>query len=289
MYQINKPILVGIRLDETATEPLRQAVEIARHYQVKLYVCHVLPDLLSARPLFPHLQFNDSLQIAQFEVAVRQALCARVAAFIDPEGENCELLIEYGTEHAAILRASERVEAGLVVVGPGSQKHRLSRTSERVVRYTHCAVLISRPASDGCVLAATDFSDPATPAVEAAASEAGRHGRDLVILHSIDIARFVILPDASMPGLPPLDLQSEVRQALQERLDAAVSQFGAKSGILAKDPAEAAILSAMASLPASLIVMGSHGRTLSRWALGSVAEDVVRGATCSVLVVRLNG
>lgn len=290
MYQIERPILVAIRLDETAIEPLRQAVDIAGHFKVKLYVCHVLPDLFSVRPLFPHLQFNDSFKIAELESAARRALSTRVAAFVNPEGEDCELLIEYGTEHAAILRAAERVGAGLIVVGPGSDTQRLTSISERVVRYAHCTVLIARPPSEGCVLAATDFSIPATPAVDAAASAASRRDKDLVILHSIDIVRFVILPDASMPELPPVDLQNDVRQALQERLDAAVREFGAKSGILARGPAETAILDAMASLPASLIVMGTHGRSgLSRLALGSVAEAVVRGATCSVLVVRLKG
>ncbi len=290
MYAIENPILVAIRLDETAIEPLRQAVDIARYFKVKLHVCHVLPDLLSVRPLFPHLQFNDSFKIAELEAAARRVLSARVGAFINPDGEDCELLIEYGTEHAAILRAAERVGAGLVVVGPGSGKRGLSLISERVLRYAHCAVLVARSPGEGCVLAATDFSIPATPAVEAAASAASRRGKDLVILHSVDLVRFVIFADASMPELPPLDMQNEVRQALQERLDAAVSQFGAKNGILARGPAEAAILDAMASLPAALIVMGTHGRSgLNRLALGSVAETVVRGATCSVLVVRLKG
>jgi nucleotide-binding universal stress UspA family protein len=39
--------------------------------------------------------------------------------------------------------------------------------------------------------------------------------------------------------------------------------------------------------PEDVIVMSSHGRTgVSRWFLGSVAEEVVRKATCPVLLVR---
>lgn len=38
---------------------------------------------------------------------------------------------------------------------------------------------------------------------------------------------------------------------------------------------------------ADLIILGSHGRTgVSRWLLGSVAEHVVRHASCSVEVAR---
>jgi universal stress protein A len=48
------------------------------------------------------------------------------------------------------------------------------------------------------------------------------------------------------------------------------------------------ILSAASELPAQLLVVGTHGRTgLSRIALGSVAEAVVRAAPRSVLTVRL--
>ena len=40
-------------------------------------------------------------------------------------------------------------------------------------------------------------------------------------------------------------------------------------------------------LRASMIVMGSHGRTgLSRLLLGSVAERTLRYATCPVLIVK---
>jgi nucleotide-binding universal stress UspA family protein len=40
--------------------------------------------------------------------------------------------------------------------------------------------------------------------------------------------------------------------------------------------------------PCDLIVMGTHGRTgLRRRLMGSVAEQVVRGASCPVLTVTL--
>ncbi len=62
MFSVTQPIFATVRLDETATEVLRQAAEMARHYRVKLYVCHVLPDLISVRPLFPHVQLDNALQ-----------------------------------------------------------------------------------------------------------------------------------------------------------------------------------------------------------------------------------
>ena len=47
------------------------------------------------------------------------------------------------------------------------------------------------------------------------------------------------------------------------------------------------ILERAATLPADLIVMGTHGRSgLQRWVYGSVTAKVLRSASCSMLVVR---
>ncbi len=291
MFRRTGPVFAAVRLDQTATEVLRQAVDIAKHYKVKLYVCHILPDLMSVRPLFPQLQFDSAFDSAEFEAEARSQLAARVGAYISPESDDCELLIKYGTEHSAVIDAAEHVGAGLVVVGHGSQAHRLSGIAERIVRYAHCPVLVARPSREGCILAATDFSDPATPAIDAAVSESTRRSRELRIIHAFDSAKYMLMPqspDGFMPAVLPQDFVQSIEKMLQKRLDECVRRTSAKSGILVHDEADSAILEATEKLPADLVVVGTHGRTgLSRLALGSVAEAVVRGAKCSVLVVRL--
>jgi universal stress protein A len=289
MFKITRSIFAAVRLDETATEVIRQSVDLAKHYKVKLYVCHVLHDMASVRPLFPQLQLESALKLAEFEATARSALIARVAAFVNLNAGNCELLLEYGTEHSAILQAAERVDAGLIVVGHGSQEHSLSGTSERVVRHAHCPVLVARPTRKGCVLAATDFSDPANPAIEAAASEAARRGLDLNLIHAIDLVPYFVVSDGMVPATLSADFSKEMYQTLQTRLDECSARVSAKQSLLVTGSADTEILSASASLPADLVVVGTHGRSgLSRLALGSVAEAVVRGARCSVLVVRLH-
>jgi nucleotide-binding universal stress UspA family protein len=53
------------------------------------------------------------------------------------------------------------------------------------------------------------------------------------------------------------------------------------------EPAEQ-IIRASHSIPCDFIVMGSHGRTgLARLLLGSVAERVLREATCQVIIVKM--
>jgi len=85
-----------------------------------------------------------------------------------------------------------------------------------------------------------------------------------------------------------MDFSDQMRMLWQARLDECVHRFKAEGGgLLRNGPAAATILSAASELPAQLLVVGTHGRTgLSRVALGSVAEAVVRAAPCSVLTVR---
>jgi nucleotide-binding universal stress UspA family protein len=211
------------------------------------------------------------------------------------EPPQLEIEIEQGTVHAGILRATENIGAGAVVVGgkvDHNGLHYPGSTAEHVVRYANCPVLVARPSPAGKVLAATDFSDPALPAVEAGAAMARHRKADLTLIHAMDLLP-VMSPsygESYSYSVPLLDLTDQMRKIWQQRLDECVHQFKAKGGgLLCDGPATSAILSAASELPAQLLVVGTHGRTgLSRiMALGSVAEAVVRAAPCSVLTVRL--
>jgi universal stress protein A len=170
--------------------------------------------------------------------------------------------------------------------------HILGSSAEHVVRYANCPVLVARRSPAGKILAATDFSDPALPAVEAGATEARRRKTDLTIIHTIDLLPLMnpSYEDFYSYSAPPMDLSDQMRKIWQQRLDECVHRFKAKGGGLLRDgPAATEILRAASELQAQLLVVGTHGRTgLSRMiALGSVAEAVVRAAPCSVLIVRL--
>jgi nucleotide-binding universal stress UspA family protein len=291
MFQVKGPILAAMDLDKGSDDLLRQADALARSYNVKLSVCHVLPEIFAVRPLFPQLHLDDALQLSELEAAVRDALLERIRTVTAREPPQIEIEIEQGTVHAGIIRAAENIGAGAVVVG-GKVDHRglhiLGSAAEHVVRYAHCPVLVARPSPAGTVLAATDFSDPALSAVEAGAAEARRRKADLTIIHAIDLLPVMSPFYGEFYGVPPMDLSDQMRELWQQRLDECVHHFKAKGGgLLRNGPAAAAILSAASELPAQLLVVGTHGRTgLSRIALGSVAEAVVRAAPCSVLTVR---
>jgi nucleotide-binding universal stress UspA family protein len=292
MFQVKGPILAAMDLDKGSDDLLRQADTLARSYHLKLSVCHVLPEIFAVRPLFPQLHLDDALKLYDLEAAVRDALLERIRTVTGRVPPQAEIEIEQGTVHAGILRAADNIGAGAVVVG-GKVDHKglhiLGSAAEHVVRYAHCPVLVARPSPAGKVLAATDFSDPALPAVEAGAAEARHRRADLTVIHAIDLLPVMSPSYGDFYGVPPMDLSDQMRALWQQRLDECVHHFKAKGGgLLRNGPAAPAILSAASELPAQLLVVGTHGRTgLSRIALGSVAEAVVRAAPCSVLAVRL--
>jgi nucleotide-binding universal stress UspA family protein len=292
MFQVKGPILAAMDLDKGSDDLLRQADTLARSHHLRLSVCHVLPEIFAVRPLFPQLHLDDALKLYDLEAAVRDALLERIRTVTGRVPPQAEIEIEQGTVHAGILRAADNIGAGAVVVG-GKVDHKglhiLGSAAEHVVRYAHCPVLVARPSPAGKVLAATDFSDPALPAVEAGAAEARHRRADLTVIHAIDLLPVMSPSYGDFYGVPPMDLSDQMRALWQQRLDECVHHFKAKGGgLLRNGPAAPAILSAASELPAQLLVVGTHGRTgLSRIALGSVAEAVVRAAPCSVLAVRL--
>jgi nucleotide-binding universal stress UspA family protein len=201
-----------------------------------------------------------------------------------------ELFVEEGSAVAEILKRAEAWHADLVVVG--SHGHSgltriLGSVAEKVVRYARCDVLVARVSdARGWVLAATDLSDPSLPAITAGAAEARRRGARLEVVHAIgflDIEASYMLELSS----PTLNAMRPARDPSDRALAEAVARAGveAKCAILDNPPA-AAIVREAEAIGAELIVVGARGKTGHPWlALGSVAEKVVRAASCSVLAV----
>ena len=95
-------------------------------------------------------------------------------------------------------------------------------------------------------------------------------------------------PPQMAPGYAPeLEDQKKPAHALVERIAKELRSAGFKvdTAVEVGDIRETVIDSA-ADWGADLIVVGSHGRGIQRFLLGSVAEFVARHAKCSVEIVR---
>ena len=141
------------------------------------------------------------------------------------------------------------------------------------------------------ILVPTDFSPASDAAVHYARSLAETFGATLHLLHVLDdpAAATAFVGDGYAVDTP--DIRQAMLTQVRERLARTLSvtdytRFRATSEALVGVPADA-IVDYAAATGANLIVMGTHGRTgLAHLLMGSVAEHVVRTASCPVLTVR---
>lgn len=282
------------------SDPSKEALEEARA-EVKasggvLGLCHVLPVMYELQPFFGQFKQDATFDVAATEAELRRSLEDRARELTG--GADVELFIEQGVAYAEIVRRAEAWGADLIVVGShgrtGLTRVLVGSVAERVVRSAPVSVLVARaPKKRGVVLAATDLSEASLPAVEASARAAERRNARLVVVTAVDwsLAAFGAVagaPFGAVPVLPPPEVQEQTRGSLQTALQQVLERTGVSGEAIVLDGSPAAaILHHAEQLEAELVVVGTHGRTgLTRLALGSVAEKVVRGAGSSVLVVR---
>lgn len=293
-------ILCATDLSEAADEAIRQADAWARHEGGELSVVHVVADALGGHPILPLLRSQPYTDLPELTRRAAETVARRVTEATGRPAAEFKVHVETGSPHARVLDLAETSQADLIVVGhqgsSGLKRLLLGRVAETIVRHAHCPVLVARPGQGGGgILAATDFSDPALPAVAAAARLAQQRKQPLTLLHSLDLPPALPVPEAAGLGVPPLaplseDDKQKLRSSIDARLHEALDRFGVQGDTkLEEGAADTAIVRAAEELRTELLVVGTVGRTgVRRMLLGSVAESVIRHAGCSVLVVRLH-
>jgi nucleotide-binding universal stress UspA family protein len=289
-------VLAALDFGDSSLEALRHARTLAHDLGGSVAACHVLPTAYHLTALLPERSLNAQVDAANEDASTRKALVEHVRSKVGLE--LTEVFIERGAAYAEIVRCADRWRADVIAIGShgrtGLARAFLGNVAERVARHAHCSVLVARPfEGNGVVLAATDLSDPSLPAIAAGAAAAKRTGARLVVVTVLEWAGFAgssfVGLMGTLPAVPPLEVQKQLRDATLSTLEQAMAQVGAvgEARVL-EGSAASAIVSCAEELRPELLVIGSHGRTgLARLALGSIAESVIRNASCSVLTVRL--
>jgi universal stress protein A len=144
------------------------------------------------------------------------------------------------------------------------------------------------------IVVPVDFSEAADRAVDYAGGLALLLGASLHLIH---VAEEIILPSGPVElSLPDTSaLRERLHEDARSRLAAIVAKLKAagpqrvtreiRNGLTAESIAQATV-----DCGADLIIMATHGRTgLAHLLMGSVAERVIRIASCPVLVMRESG
>lgn len=270
---------------ESSSHALQLAAALAREHGVRLVMLHAAETpAASAEGAKRHRQLLDeriaSLQARRPDLTVQGQVV---------EGHAVE----------SILKATAELPGDLIVMGShgrtGLGRVLLGSVAERVARSAPCPVLIVKGphsltpsprassaepaespvtnASYSTIIVPTDFSERSRAALEVATALAAK-GTRVIVLY--------------VAG--PVHIASEgYFEALEERLrEFTITKPGVEVDyVLGEgDPAEE-IIHAARQADDPMIVMPSHGRTgLDRLFMGSVAEKVLRGASCPVLILR---
>lgn len=296
-------ILVATDFSSASEKALRHALSIARHYDSKLYVMHVVSSLGL------NMTGPDAVAAAT-TVAQRDAMLAErklVASGVLRDLRH-HVIVRSGDVWSELQAEIKQQAIDLVVVGThgrtGLKRLVLGSIAEQVFRNACCRVLTVGPGSpvdanleaDGTprsLLFASDFSDASLRALPYATSLANQRGTKLVLLHvlspvpKIDGNRWYTASDVvEMRGAA----ESEARKRLQQLIANVPLAVEPQCIVNLGEPTEG-ILRTASELHSEVIVLGlrckDHVETMSHlpW---STAYDVVCNAVCPVLTVREN-
>jgi nucleotide-binding universal stress UspA family protein len=281
-------IMVTIDFSEVSDRALDYAIALARQYDARIYLAHVItPD--------PFQFAEPQLAQATYE-KVRQAAEEGITDILISgklRGVPHEVLMEEGNVWPSLEALIVRNEIDLVVTGTHGrgkfQKLIIGSVAEEIFRKADCAVLTVGPVVKNPnakevelkhILFATDFGPGAEKAAAYAFSLAQEHNATLTLLHVIESAAAYTEESVAR--------QREINVVRMRRLMPTGSENWCKPEFRATfGAATEEILIAACEPKADLIVMGAKARkSLAGHAPLSIAYNVVTKATCPVLTVR---
>jgi len=208
----------------------------------------------------------------------------------------------YGSAGDQILSAAHQFDVDLIAMGVQGHTHvpygLIGATLRTVTTSGPCPVLmvpLPHKAASPCmfmapgavkirrILAPVDFSGPSLDSLECAIHLAHDLGADLALVH-------VLEPAHADWNLARMQGAAQIRDAWEARLGdlAAVMKslgLSATYEIRTGSPPDS-ILAGALQYQCDLVVMGTHGRRGRGMNTGSVAEAVLRQATCPVVTVK---
>jgi nucleotide-binding universal stress UspA family protein len=133
------------------------------------------------------------------------------------------------------------------------------------------------------ILFATDFSPASQKAFEVAATLAHDYKARIIVIHVLEPVTMGFSEFAAYVG--PEEDRAQALELLRT-VKPASPLIVTEHRLLDGDPATVIVETAQ-EIAADLIVMGTHGRSgLTRFVMGSVAEQVLRRAPCPVMTIR---
>lgn len=207
-----------------------------------------------------------------------------------------ETAVTRGTPFQTIREYASRREIDVVAMGTkgrsGLEGFLLGSVTENVIRTARTPVLAVPPDADDLPIADVAFEDLLLPTDGSEGAEiATEWGIALAtelesMVHALNVVDTSPFSGVTEPGEIVGALEREGEAAIEAVRERARNAGVSVSGSVATGAPAKAILAYATEHDVDLIVMGTHGKTgIGQWFLGSVTENVVRGADVPVLCV----
>jgi len=285
-----KKMLIPLDRSELAEVVFPHAEEIAGRLGLELVLIHVASQEEHDRTSIykPYLD-----RVAEI-LLNRAHYVQRSAGAVDGKATaRVQSVLTAGHPAEEILRYTEQNDVDLILMAThgrtGISRWALGSVADKILRRSNVPVWLIRAKTSGLIeydkcptitmlvpLDGSKLAESVLPHVEALAEQKGIQTEVVLIMAS------------ELPLIEHIDLRKDHEQYLidvAQRLSA--SGLNVRSEVLTGDPAVEIIEYANKN-PINLIVMATHGRSgLSRWAYGSVADKVLRRASCPLFLVRV--
>ena len=296
-------IIVPIDFSKMSVQAIQIAKRLARRFGASIHLAHVrhlnyAADFVAPVPPMVPFAFTPyehdaarsvlkELEEVASECGVSSATCA-VLSGAPPFDEICRL--------------GQTIPADLIVMpthGRTGLKHVfLGSTAERIVQHSSCPVLVTRgsalQANNGSrfriktILVPVDFSNCSREGLHYAIAFANEFGAKIILVHATYLGYVYSSEGTAIYDIP--GLQKAARKTAERKMRELVRSvnFGAvKFATAFTDGSPVIDICAFAKdHDVDLIITSTHGFTgFTHVLIGSIAEQVVRHAPCSVLVV----
>lgn len=300
-------ILCPTDFSEYSERAMRRAVGLARWFGAPVTAVHVMgiaPSAWLATGYGAYVPISEDL-VRKWQDEAAEKLGRFVAPFMGADVPiETELIrgVDESNPWQAIKSVAEALPADLIVMGThgrtGLEHVLLGSVAERVLRVAPCPVMtvgakdleqIGGPLFRR-IVCATDLTGASRPTVEMALSLAQENLARLTLLHVVEDLH----DDTSLDVYRPIPELGAFRRTLIDRANARLMQLAKPAHVFCDvnervetGKAWREILRVAEETYADLIVTGARtGGALGRLFLGSTANQIVRHASCPVLVVR---
>ena len=296
-------IVVPIDFSKMSVQAIQIAKQLARRFGASIHLAHVrqsnyAADFVAPAPPIVPFSFMTYEQVGE-QTALKEL--KKVASECGVSSATCDVL-GGAPPFDEICRLAQTVPADLVVMpthGRTGLKHVfLGSTAERIVQHSSCPVLVTRgsalQANNGSrfriktILVPVDFSNCSREGLRYAIAFANEFGAKIILLHATYLGYIYSAEGTALYDIP--GLQKAARKTAERKMRELVRSvnFGAvKFETAFTDGSPVIDICAFAKdHDVDLIITSTHGFTgFAHVLIGSIAEQVVRHAPCSVLVV----